>query len=986
MFKRVWFLQLLWVVLLWLASAPVSANEELEKQFPPTSGTADEAVLKRYLDRVQGLEKEVKARRLPGLELYSFEDDRLAFYFDAAYFAQYSNGQNQIRFLLGRFVVINKSEQELRLKPADILLKADGREYPVTAEKDKLGFASFRYQDQHHSLTELEVAEELIAPPGQVASCWLVYNGIDAGANVPELELNWKIGQQAHRFPLNQQSMIQLKWTTETLGPHGLIAIGHIAGEVDPINLGGIVDEMVLLTNQDVIRMIIQFDEDAPAFSMHLGQWFVNATIMAQRNQNSPTEFPLPPPLIGDVHVVFNSQFKGGYSSPSVHQNLADAYVAACNGIYDAVSLKDLLHEVRKGHPLSRAAALAFGAIRLQDEVWPDLVQILDESEDAALRVAATRALREFPSEESLARLHTLAISDDEQLATFAIDSLASSRFPGHHLALLKLLQEEPERQMLIVRTMARVPRKEWADTLYAFASHENSELRLEVLQALNVVGHPGFPGLLAQRLEQETNTEVQVSILRLLSELPDEASHQLAIQFCLNQIAQEFPTAISLEILTRFQVQEAIPRLISCLNTPDVDRSQLIDSLRQISGVRLVEPLLKIYPNLNANEQSMALRAVANIDMVQLMDFADQATSKGDQSSIGTLINLFQASHHPRSIEAMISMYEHLPEDSPLRGSLLSTIGTTSSSATQKFLIHVRDNSESPIKEQAINALNNMYNRSPVNHMTQTAQSKMQTGNTDLAIKQFTLALDYIPDFPRALEGRGQAYQRIHNTEAALADYRKLIDIDAQWPEAQGTVGRILSTLSRFEESLPFFEKAIAQAPDAEQWYSQRGHVYWMLERFELADADFRKALELNPESLNALTGSAMAMASRGQIDEAVALLEKWRKQHGEDQIFSYNAACTYARAVQYLTRKNGDAERINELVNAAFAEIEKSIQLGYTDAEWARNDPDLLVLRDMPRFAELLTMMAKPKPTPEQPTLPEPDQPEDDVPKEKP
>lgn len=198
---------------------------------------------------------------------------------------------------------------------------------------------------------------------------------------------------------------------------------------------------------------------------------------------------------------------------------------------------------------------------------------------------------------------------------------------------------------------------------------------------------------------------------------------------------------------------------------------------------------------------------------------------------------------------------------------------------------------------------------------------------------------------------------------EKALQDYNTLLELDPKWPGGHASRGQTLSALARFEEALPDLDIAIKTQPDNADWYSARGHAYSMLEQFQPAEEDYRKALELQPNHMTALTGVALSLAINGKEKEAVEMLAKGRDKFANDPIFAYNSACTYARAAEVLRRQadTGDqaSERIDGLIDKAFQELVRSEELGYRDAKWTQNDPDLAILKDDARFPEVLEQM---------------------------
>ncbi|WP_296453113.1 HEAT repeat domain-containing protein [Rubinisphaera sp.] len=960
--------------LLLVISQTAWADQQLEEEFPPVEGTGQAEVLEKYRAKFEQLSTELSALQLKIPASISLKTDNFACYFDAPYFAQYRNGNQQYRFLIGRLVILNESQQELSFNPRTVKLSVDGQEYEYQPVEDYKGHATFRRQNRHYNLTELNVPESITVSPGKVASCWIVFNELDPGADTPQLDLNWKIGDRPVSLNLTLSARAQIEWRQEQIGPHGIIAVGTIHGEVNPLNLSTIINQMVDLATKKVARVIIHFDEQAPDPDPHLQQWFELASRMAGQNstQQSTWEFPPIPSLIQELHLSNfpgNSNYYSGNLAANKHKSLNEAYVAASHGIYQTIPLKDLIEEIRAGHPLSKCSALIYGAIRLPRTFYPEIADIITHSEDPDLQKAALTALAEFPQSQSLELLHQYALDSNEELSQAALISLGSSRFPQHHQALLRMLQNEESIQQQIVKTMANFPRPLWSETLERFAREGDDEIRQEALRALDSLGHPDLRSILTEILEDEDDPLITTA-LEILSGQDDEQSRQLVINYALNQIRHSYPEPQSLTTITRFRVQRAIPILLPYLNEEHAHRNQVVQTLTTVGDNRIIEPLLDLYPDLNAAEQQTVLRAIATIDEGRFLKFAPEALKSNEQQNISVIISLLQGSASQDAVATLIAMIEELPDESPSKSSLIRSLGGFSNHQSRTFLTKLRDNSTEQISRSAAAALETSYSRSPLSHIYQQALSTLRSGKADLAVKQLTLVLDSDPIYPQALQARAQAYQNLSDYEAALADYLTLLKIDQKWPAAQGSTGQLLTSLSRFEEARGYLNTAIEQEPEKANWYSSRGHVYSMLEQFPEAEADYRKALKIDPDLMTALTGVALSLAINGKIDEAIEQLKQGREKHGDDSIFAYNAACTYARAMEYVVQHPGQFSpdehkaQIDRLRDSAFEELDRSVELGYQDSKWTQDDPDLKSLQDDPRFAKFLKKMNEPKP----------------------
>lgn len=161
--------------------------------------------------------------------------------------------------------------------------------------------------------------------------------------------------------------------------------------------------------------------------------------------------------------------------------------------------------------------------------------------------------------------------------------------------------------------------------------------------------------------------------------------------------------------------------------------------------------------------------------------------------------------------------------------------------------------------------------------------------GATDLAMADYSKAIELNPKHAKAYTNRGAAYDRKNDKDRALADYTKAIESDPNlW--------------------LPYFN---------------RGQIYEGLGKREEALADFRKVLAIEPDNEKAKLGISRLEAT------PVAIKEDCDKQSGDATIAGCtlliaanpnNAAAYNNRAVEY--KKKRDYAR-------ALADFDKAIEL---------------------------------------------------------
>ncbi len=94
-------------------------------------------------------------------------------------------------------------------------------------------------------------------------------------------------------------------------------------------------------------------------------------------------------------------------------------------------------------------------------------------------------------------------------------------------------------------------------------------------------------------------------------------------------------------------------------------------------------------------------------------------------------------------------------------------------------------------------------------------------------------------------------------------------------------------------------------------------------------------------PDFVDVLTPLAEAYTRRGLYEQGLVIDVRLTQLRGKDPLTWYNLACSYS-----LLR------RIDESLEA----LRRSLSLGYTDVAYLQKDPDLLYVRQSPKYRQFL------------------------------
>ncbi len=257
-------------------------------------------------------------------------------------------------------------------------------------------------------------------------------------------------------------------------------------------------------------------------------------------------------------------------------------------------------------------------------------------------------------------------------------------------------------------------------------------------------------------------------------------------------------------------------------------------------------------------------------------------------------------------------------------------------------------------------------------------------------ARRMFARAIEVDPGYARAYAGIADCSSMLYhywdasdaNLEQADSASRKALALDPDLSEAHAARGLALSLSKQYREAEREFEAAIRLDPKLYE-----GHYYFALARFQegnLTDAAvrFERASAVRPEDYQAPQLRALCLTGLGREAEATAahragvqLIQRHVELNPEDARAWYLGAGSWARladrdmALEWVDRALAlDPNDAGVLYNVACITavvgqqdkaldlLEKAIQGGFGHREWIENDPDLMGLRELPRFRTLL------------------------------
>jgi TolB-like protein/Flp pilus assembly protein TadD len=217
--------------------------------------------------------------------------------------------------------------------------------------------------------------------------------------------------------------------------------------------------------------------------------------------------------------------------------------------------------------------------------------------------------------------------------------------------------------------------------------------------------------------------------------------------------------------------------------------------------------------------------------------------------------------------------------------------------------------------------------------------------------------AVELDPDSAEAHTSRGLAESLSKNYEEAEKEFKEAIRLNPRLFDASYLYGRCNFTQGKMEEAAALFRRASELDPADYQALNLLHLCMRSLGRDDGAQAVSRAALErserhmeVHPEDARALYLGAHSLLHVGDPERAMEWAARALAIDPDENSTIYNVGCLYA---QLGDRNHGRALDL----------LETAIRNGFGQMEWLENDPDLVSLRDEPRYKSLLEFLSKSK-----------------------
>jgi tetratricopeptide (TPR) repeat protein len=178
----------------------------------------------------------------------------------------------------------------------------------------------------------------------------------------------------------------------------------------------------------------------------------------------------------------------------------------------------------------------------------------------------------------------------------------------------------------------------------------------------------------------------------------------------------------------------------------------------------------------------------------------------------------------------------------------------------------------------------------------------RKKTADDDLAIKDFSRAIQLQPDNPVVYFWRSQVYIDICEDDKAFADSNQAIRLDPNYAMAYRNRGNVYSYKGDKDRAIADYTQAIQIEPNRDIAYNNRAITYSDKGEYDKALADYNQAIRLEPSNAHTYSNRGTVYAKKGDYDRAIA-------DYNQAIKLDPNYALAYInRGIAYLNKGDND------------------------------------------------------------------------------
>lgn len=147
--------------------------------------------------------------------------------------------------------------------------------------------------------------------------------------------------------------------------------------------------------------------------------------------------------------------------------------------------------------------------------------------------------------------------------------------------------------------------------------------------------------------------------------------------------------------------------------------------------------------------------------------------------------------------------------------------------------------------------------------------------GKSEEAIIYTRKSIEANPGQVESHKNLGLLLKKLNKSSEAIAAFEKAAELEPQNPDLPFSIADTLHGLGKIEQAIPYFLKVLEHMPDHPMTHYRLGILYEKIHKLEEAEHHGRRAIELAPNDPIIHYPLAVVLRRRGEIDQALSLLE---------------------------------------------------------------------------------------------------------------
>jgi len=908
--------------------ATLDATSENDSGVQSNAESEKDKLIRKLRRRIKELENKVgKSKKTSDSD--SSRKAKIHVLLESMYYGPRYYSSRGPRYFAAKLLLVNLTSENVTLKRENISLRAGNKTHHIKDSDDQSKYANIYIGQERLTLGKLTTPPQLSVKAGGTTSTWVLFSGLTTDQDVPEMTLQLQFdGKQADgkqmTVSVNELARNLLGLNVERIGPRGSLGLLTISGQLNTVNIQSLIDDIDKLTRAEskVLRFVVRWTKSADALNSRLQSWIRNEAKNAGRDKsNSYSNYPYPdfPGTIRELHLA---QFPGGNSSTSARSNVPNA----------------------PGMPSPFGSSAS----------TPKRVHKTDVD---AVNAALKTAYKVLPRDELIKE-----IEQGHPLTRAAALANGGGRLPAEKLPLIFNYVDDktkPRLQQAALTALRHFGEKAALDKLTSIARQHSNPLSRYAVASLAASRFPAAHRRLLSILKSEP-AESKRKIVSILAAYPRPLWSKTLYEFARNPASGVGPAALHalgavghpklLDVLKTSLTSddaavrsEAFRQLLAMRDDRSEEiltdyaleslktsppSSQILSLLNQTKDPRAVPLLLKHLDSSDVNESNI-INTLARIGDQSVGEELAKRYAKLESSSdkaavLRALIKLKYPRFRKLAAEALMS------RNSSLINVACDGLRADAGPEAVRLLIHTLENST--------------YS---------SAWSYITSSLAQIGTEEARRALVRVRDDGKAKDSkRRYAVNALKSLRQRSPGYQY---VQRAWQSLKQ---------KKYDEAVDYCRLALKLDADHPWAMSCRGHVHLRRGKIEAARQDFERALKDDPHDPYAVTGMALLLATKGDHEKAVKLIEKRRDDFKNDRAFPYHAARVYVRAMQAVQTAKPTPKRkqlVAKYRKQALADLQRAVKLGqnysngYKKAH-AQSDSDFAPLRTHAEYQKLI------------------------------